>query len=240
MHSRLAHRISAIFIAQVLLAGSTVLPQEQSREENRPRRVLPSLSSAPSVPSSSGTITTPDTPPLGPEPKIRIALATGARSAVISTIGKLMNASEGQSTLIALNTSRVQVEPRLLSPIPAKTTEDSFQLTTAASTTRDEAEQLAHDVKKLTGEDTRVIYDTEAKTWGLLIGESLSREEAEELRARLEDSGFDATVKSLAQKSASQVDSDENSKSTSQTTTNQKIRLAARPSFAIIQRPSCY
>src|SRR5262249_29168832 len=162
MHNRLAHRICATLLVQLLLAASTVLPQQQSREENRPRRVLPLQSSSS---SESSTITTSDAPALRPEPKVRIALATDARSAVISTAGQLMNASEGQNSLIALNTSRVRVEPRMLSPIPAKTIEDSFQLSVAGSGTHEEAEQASHDVKKLTGEDTHITYDTTTKTW---------------------------------------------------------------------------
>jgi len=228
MHNRLAHRICAALLVQLLLAASTVLPQQQSREENRPRRVLPLQSSSP---SESSTITTSETPALRPEPKIRIALATDARSAVISTAGQLMNANEEQNTLVALNTSRVRVEARMLSPVPPKAIEDSFQLSVSGSGTHEEAEQASHDVKKLTGEETHLTYDTVTKTWGLLVGDGHAQDEAEELRARLEDSGYDAVVKPISQRSASPLVQNEKNKSDAPTTANTKIRLAARPSF---------
>ncbi|HET9478919.1 MAG TPA: SpoIID/LytB domain-containing protein, partial [Pyrinomonadaceae bacterium] len=115
------------------------------------------------------------------------------RSAVISTKGHLMNATGGGTTLLALDTSRVRVDARLLSPLPANN-DAMFRVIVAGAATHDEAEASAKEIEKLTGEDTQETFDTETKTWGVAVGEKRSREEAEELRARLEAAGLDADV----------------------------------------------
>ncbi|HEY6118722.1 MAG TPA: SpoIID/LytB domain-containing protein [Pyrinomonadaceae bacterium] len=226
MRNPVAQHISGILIAQLLLATAPLMAQQQSREENRPRRVQPDWNA--SATSTNTEITKPTVPMPGPEPRIRVALATDARSAVISTTGHLMNAI-GESTLVALTTARVRVEAHLLSPIPANLDPDIFQLTVGGSATREEAEQTAREVKKLTGEETQVTLDTETKNWGILIGTRYSRQEAEELRARLEDLGLDATVTSLSRNPISTPNS---ATVAAPPQPEPKIRLAAsRPSF---------
>src|SRR5688572_16012546 len=102
----------------LLLAKSLLLPvafgQQQTPETTRPRRTQPVW-----TPPSATTPIPPLTILTGPEPTIRVALTTDARSAVISTSGHLMNASGGGKTLLALDTSRVRVDPRMLSPVKA-------------------------------------------------------------------------------------------------------------------------
>src|SRR5215211_9430497 len=180
----------------LLLAKSLLLPvafgQQQTPEPTRPRRAQPVW-----TPPSATTpiITTPTlTTVSGPEPTIRVALTTDARSAVISTSGHLMNASGGGKTLVALDTSRVRVDPRLLSPVPAVNDEGGFRVTVGGAATREEAEENEKEIQKITDEDAHAAYDTETKTWGMFVGGKLSREEAEELRARLEAGGFEATI----------------------------------------------
>ena len=134
---------------------------------------------------------------MGPEPNIRVALATDARSATISTTSKLMNAIGGSTTLLALDTSRVRVEPHLLSPLPTVNNEDAYRVMVAGAASRDEAEESAKEIKKASGEDSQVAYDTETKTWGLIVGSKRPRAEAEELSARLEAAGMDASVSDL-------------------------------------------
>src|SRR6266550_3150953 len=146
MRNSLARHVSGILIVQLLLATSPLLAQQQSSEENRPRRVLPGWNSAPT--STTTEITRPTIPAIGPE----------------------------QNMLVALETSRVRVEPRLLSPLPANLDQEAFQLAVGAAATREEAEQISREVKKLTGEDTQVTLDTESKSWGLLVGGRHSRE----------------------------------------------------------------
>lgn len=180
----------------LLLAKSLLLPvafgQQQTPEATRPRRTQPVW-----TPPSATTpiITTPGlTTVTGPEPTIRVALATDARSAVISTTGHLMNASGGGKTLVALDTSRVRVDPRLLSPVPAANEDGGFRVTVGGAASRQEAEENEKEIQKITDEDAHAAFDTETKTWGMFVGGKLSREEAEELRERLEAAGFDATI----------------------------------------------
>jgi stage II sporulation protein D len=138
----------------------------------------------------------PEAPEIpGKEPLIRVALATGVRAATISTAGHLMNASEDSSKLVALDVTRVRLEPRLLSP-PATGADDDeeFRIQTTGLLSRDEAEQQAKDVREAIDEDAQVVFDTDAKTWGLLVGSRHPQIEAEELRLRLERAGIDAQL----------------------------------------------
>jgi stage II sporulation protein D len=105
-----------------------------------------------------------------------------------------MNASGGGTSLLALDTSRVRVDPRLLSPLPAATEDGGFRVLVGGAATREEAEENEKEIQKITGEDAHAAYDTETKTWGMFVGGKLSREEAEEFRARLETAGIDATI----------------------------------------------
>lgn len=128
------------------------------------------------------------------EPLIRVALATDVRSATVSTTGHLLNARDDGPTLVALDVARVRLEPRLLSPLPATDDTDAFRVQLAGLSARDEAEQKSKEVQEASGEDSQIVYDSDAKTWGLIVGPRRSQLEAEELRARLESAGLDATV----------------------------------------------
>jgi stage II sporulation protein D len=214
----------SLLLTVLLLA--TQLPlraQQQAREENRPRRVQPEWKTT--VPGSEGITTRIDS--RMPEPKVRVALATDARSAIISTSGRLLNASGGGTTLIALNTSRVRLEPRLLSPLTVNPDQDLFQLVVAASLSREEAEQAAREIRKLLGKEAQLTFDTETKEWGLLLGGRLSQEEGEELLARLDDSGFDASLKALGTGTAAPTEPPADT----QEKNSNRVRLASRPSF---------
>ena len=105
-----------------------------------------------------------------------------------------MNASGNGSTLMPLDTSRVRVDPRLLSPVQQSNTEATHRVMVGGSASREEAEESAKEIRKLTSEDAQAAYDTETKSWGLIVGPARVREEAEELRARLEAAGLDATI----------------------------------------------
>ena len=114
MRSSLARRVITLLLVQSLVLPLAIA-QQQTREDTRPRRTQPAW---PAPAASTPVITAPTLTPLsGPEPTIRVALTTDARSAVISTTGHLMNASGSSKTLLALDTSRVRVDPRLLSPL---------------------------------------------------------------------------------------------------------------------------
>ncbi len=132
-----------------------------------------------------------------------------------------MNASGGGTTLLALDTSRVRVDPRLLSP-RASTEDGGFRVLVGGAATRDEAEENEKEIQKITGEDAHAAYDTETKTWGMFVGGKLSREEAEELRARLETAGIDATVERQEPRPIAQKPEPAN---------NSPVRLTARPAL---------
>lgn len=193
-----------ILFSQSLSAG--VVLGQQSDLETRPRRAqMPASQAVTSAPTEDAWKTPSTETPVslrqptlelipGPEPKIRIALATDARSATVSTTGHLMNASDSDRNLIALDVARVRLEPRLLSPLPPVSIENSYRLAVAGAASRAEAEQKAREVRETIGEDSQITLDAETKTWGLVVGNKLSREEAEELSARLNDAGFDTRV----------------------------------------------
>src|SRR5438093_5669357 len=125
MLSSLARRAITLLLTHSLLF-SVVFTQQQSKEGSRPRRVQAEW---PQPPTSTSPIPTPIiTSLVGPEPTIRVALNTDARSAIISSNSHLMNASGGSSTLVALDAARVRVEPHLLSKQPQATEEDLFRV----------------------------------------------------------------------------------------------------------------
>jgi SpoIID/LytB domain protein len=134
-------------------------------------------------------------PVSGKEPLIRVALATNVRAATVSTNGHLLNASDDATKLVALDVARVRLEPRSLSPLPADAVDDDeFRLRIAGSASREDAEQKSKEVREAIGEDSQVVFDTDTKTWGLLVSGRRPQIEAEELRLRLERAGIDATI----------------------------------------------
>lgn len=206
----------------LLLAQSLFLPiASAQQQETRPRRTQPVWT----PPSATTPVIT--VPPLtisgAPEPTIRVALSTDSRSAVISTSGHLMNASGGSSTLLALDTSRVRVDPRLLSPRQSTSEDATYRVIVGAAATREEAEENEKEIQKAAGEDAHTIYDTETKTWGMIIGDTHPREEAEEIRARLEAAGFDATIEGKESPTVAQKPPPANDSS--------PVRLTSRPSL---------
>ena len=189
MFSSLARRVAVFLLAQALVSPVT-FAQQPIREETRPRRTQgewpqPATAASPLSNVSLSTIA-------GPEPTIRVALTTDARAAVISTTSHLMNASGG-TTLLPLDTARVRVEPRLLSPLPIKTDAD-FRVLVAGAATRAEADDKAKEIKEISGEDTQPAYDTVTKTWSVAVGSKLPKSEADELSDRLQEAGLDATI----------------------------------------------
>jgi stage II sporulation protein D len=199
--------ISKALTSIVLLAQSFSLPpvtfsQERVREDSRPRRIQ--TSPPPPASGNSEWRASPSESPAsviesavlapGPEPQIRIALGIDVRSATVSTAGRLLQATSDGSTLLALDVARVRLEPRLLSPLPPITSENSFRLQVAGAASREEAEQKAREVKEIIGEESQITFDAETKVWGLLVGTRWSRVEAEQLSERLNDAGFDSNV----------------------------------------------
>jgi stage II sporulation protein D len=212
-------------VIALLLVHSLFLPiaiaQQQTREDTRPRRTQPAW---PAPAATTPVIKAPTLTPLtGPEPTIRVALTTDARSAIISTKGQLMNASGSGKTLLALDTSRVRVDPRLLSPLSAANETDVYRVIVGGTPTREEIEESEKEIQKLTNEDAHTVFDTETKTWGLVIGDKrVSRTEADELLARLEAAGYDARIDGPTATSASAPNSSSN---------KSPVQLTSRPAL---------
>lgn len=203
----LARCTIAILLALHLLSPSLVLGQE-SRQRRAQTKVELAKTSDPiseqwKAPAEDGVVSLSQSSVNAgskEEPTIRVALATDVRSATISTAGHLMNASD-LATLVPMDIARVRVEPRLLSPLSSSTlasNEASFKLQILGFASRVEAEEKSRDVQEVIAETPQVAFDTEAKTWTLLVAIGRPRIEADELRARLEDAGFDVAVISMA------------------------------------------
>ncbi len=192
---------SIVLLAQSLSLPSLALSQDQVRDESRPRRTQTAAPQAGSnaewrLPANESPASVIEHAVLapGPEPQIRIALGIDVRAATVSTTGRLLQATGDGATLLALDVARVRLEPRLLSPLPPITKENSFRLQVAGAASREEAEQKAREVKELIDEDSQITFDAETRAWGLLVGPRRSRAEAEQLSERLNDAGFDANV----------------------------------------------
>ncbi len=233
----LAPLLSAVLLAQLLCA-----PSVSAQGDVRPRRSQPTVESKPVPPQSQpdqwqtaapAPIISANNPAPADgknEPIIRVALATDARSASISTTGHLMDATDVANTMVALDVARVRIEPRLLSPLPV-TAEETFRLSLATLPSRALAEQKAREVKEATNEESQITFDNNAKTWGLLIGSRYSQQEAEELRARLQDAAIETTILPLSPPTTSHTLARNRD---GQTATNAavvptSVRLASRP-----------
>jgi stage II sporulation protein D len=200
MHDLRARAIIALLLLSQLAIPISIFGQG----DVRPRRSQASASQPPTPAGADNqwkstadeTVTSPSRPvaysPI--EPKIRVALATNVRSATISTTGQLMNATDATTTLVALDVQRVRLEPRLLSPIPAVDSEETFQLQITGLASRAEATQKSQELQQSIGEDSQITNDTVTNTWGLIVGGKRNREDAELERTKLEDAGHAVAV----------------------------------------------
>lgn len=203
MHYLLARSCTTILLAQSLFSPITIFAQQSLR--NVHSGAASSSSDAGALEewksNSSLTITSlegvQETSTPSSEPTIRVALATNARSATVSTSGQLMNTTgdvNSAATLVALDVSRVRLEPRLLSPSPVVDPETGYRLQIAGTAERADTETRASEVREATGEEPQLVQDSNTKTWSLLINTRRTRTEAEDMRSRLEDAGFEATI----------------------------------------------
>lgn len=240
MRSSLARKAISLtsLLAQLLSVSVLTIAQQASPPETRSRRAtdaekqtvpanpwrVPPTAAPISLTGVAGDRTSPQ------EPKIRVGLATDARSATVSTPGRLMSVSQTDTTLVSLDVARVRLEPRLLSPPPPVSSEAGFRIQVAGPASRSEAEQKADEVREAVGEDAQITFDSETRAWGLLVGSQRPRREAEELSARLNELGFDATVFQSAAPLASQSAADLATATSPTRMPAGGIRLAARTS----------
>jgi stage II sporulation protein D len=138
-----------------------------------------------------------------------------------------MNASAG-TTLVALDSSRVRVEARLLSPSPSTVAESLYRVTVGGFETREEAEEIEQLIQKTTGEEAHEVPEEATKTWGVVVDRTKPLAEAQELREVLETLSIDATVTSVNSKSqSSEAVSKDNG---TRTGNNSPVRLSSRAS----------
>jgi stage II sporulation protein D len=121
---------------------------------------------------------------------IRVGLATGAHAATISTNGQLLDASDDNAAPAPLAASRVRLEPHLLAPLPAPVADNACRVELAGLPTRDDALRVSQEIRALTVDECEIAYDATTRNWNLRIGPPRPQDEAEELRARLEEGGF--------------------------------------------------
>jgi stage II sporulation protein D len=125
------------------------------------------------------------------EPVMRIALSTDTRSATVSTNAQLLNASEVNAQALPLDTTRVRIESRMLSPT-RPTDDHPFDLEVARSLPRTEADRMVGQIRELTSIEARAVPEASDK-WKVLVL-SKSTEDADDLSAKLEDAGFEVRL----------------------------------------------
>jgi stage II sporulation protein D len=182
-------------------------------------------------PSDRDSIVRPPSQPrevtqLSNEPVMRIALSTGSRAATISTTARLLNASEFSAEALPLETTRVRIESRMLSP--TRSLDDrAYDLEIARSLTNQEAERMIESVRQLTGASARSVSESPDK-WKVVVS-SPSREDNDALTSKLEDAGFEVlTVRDAgAQPPSSSPNANISSAKTSSSSSS-KLKLTSR------------
>lgn len=128
------------------------------------------------------------------EPVIRIGLLTNASSVTITTADSSLVAVSPDEPPKLLSSTRVTVSARAYQPPEIENYRIEFQNFAALA----DADELAKDIREATGETAIVSIDTATNRWKVWVGGvKESVEEADELRARLAEKGFDdaATVR---------------------------------------------
>lgn len=211
MRSNAVSTLALLLSISIFFSGFAV--SQERREETRPRRTQTESASTQSE-AKPAQVSTPEwkTPlrsvaksalenlgPREPEPTMRIALATDVRSATVSTNSQLLSATDLAQTFVPLEVTRVRLESRLLSPMPAPSSviDENFAVKMTGLSTRALAESQGKLIREATDEQSQIVLDVDTQMWGLLIGPKRSREAAEIAQMRLDDAGFTTTVVDL-------------------------------------------
>lgn len=165
---------TAVLLAATFLIGGFALP---ARPQQRERSVMASQQIDPSQ---------------SPEPVMRIGLSTNTRAATISTGAQLLNASDFIAEPQPLETSRVRVESRMLSPQDQH--DQDVEITLARSLSREDADRLINAVREVADYEAKAAADSGDKWRVIVVKQSL--EDAEAAIEKLEAAGFDATLSS--------------------------------------------
>ncbi len=124
---------------------------------------------------------------LGNEPFIRIGLATNARSAVITTTDSQLVAVSPDEPNKFLASNRVAVSARAYRPDVI----EIYNLEITNLETREQALEIANDIRATTGENTLVLFDGKSNSWQIKIGAEIEAvEQAEDFKTKLEEKGI--------------------------------------------------
>jgi stage II sporulation protein D len=189
LDQRIALRSFTAFFVLASLVAPTFLFAQDKPVQTRPRRAIENTPSTRVEPTARIV----DISRAGGEPAVRIGLSTSARSVAISTNGLLLSSTSEIAPPTALNVARVRIESRSLSPLPPVDASD-FRVEIAGAATRVDADRAANEIRTQTGVSSVASYDNATQTWKLVVGPNSSRDDAEDLRARIENAGFISAV----------------------------------------------
>ena len=187
MKKRSFVRAAGSLLLSLSLFAPALLVAQESSQQIRPRRVTETGQPV-GVEANSRIV---DTARATGEPLVRIGLSTNSRSVAISTNGQLFSTTSLTAPATPLSVARVRVEARALTPLPPPS---GFRVEIVGAATRVDADRAVEDIRTQTGETSAVAFDSTTKTWKLVVGGDLSRDDAEELRTRLEEAGFTSAV----------------------------------------------
>jgi stage II sporulation protein D len=128
---------------------------------------------------------------LASEPLIRIGLATNAASVSITTGDSSLTADSPNEPEKLLATSRVTVSARAYRPPEVENYRIEFQNLPSQK----EANDLAKDIRDAMGETAIASVDTATNAWKVWVGQVKDNSvDADELKAKLADKGFEDAV----------------------------------------------
>lgn len=191
MRTSLRSKVPALIITYALCVPTFALAQRGPQQATRPRRAQSGSQAWPTTPSDPIGV---ETTRLTEEPVIRIGLATDARSVTVSSAGHLLAVTGFDPTPSPVAAARVRIEAHRLAPLPVVAVAPTYRVEVAGTGARPEADRTAQEIRDLTGDETQIIYDTVAKAWRIQVGPQGSRDEAEDILARLEDAGFSSAT----------------------------------------------
>src|SRR5437763_12314677 len=124
-----------LLIATFLSASSAPVLAQDARDKPKSTWPIESKSVVKKTTEGLTAVTLSD------EPVMRIALSTGTGAATISTTARLLNVSETAAENQPLETTRVRVESRMLTPSQVLN-DRSYEMILATSLAHDEADRL--------------------------------------------------------------------------------------------------
>src|SRR5438477_3556616 len=181
-----SRRIAVVLLIATFLSASNVLVIAQdARDKSKSNWPTESKSVVKKTTEGLTAVTLSD------EPVMRIALSTGTSAATISTTARLLNVSEIDTNNQALETTRVRVESRMLTP-SRPVNDRSYEMTLATSLSREDADRLSDAVRQDADEQQKVVADS-GKKWKVIIKKQSNAETVETI-AKLANVGFDVVT----------------------------------------------